>query len=218
MTTLNTNTKPRAECLLLSMLQAQDTPDVLVDGYGYRVDYGPNVTPQIHLVTKLKKCQCYLGTECPAVAAVAEYLKAGGQRAPDPAFDFWPWVPKACPICGAHAEPDSTLPITKEHGHGWKCTQSGSLCYWAARTVPLYVALKLRTHIIPPVRDDGQPYQPIVTPQEYEAALAEGVQKAREWVAEIKARQRPTGKIIYPGVTASDMRAARAQALECQRA
>src|SRR6185436_16356640 len=120
MTTLNTNTRasPRADSLLFTALQAQDTPSITVEGYGHRVNYGPNVRTQIHLVSKLKKCHCSLEKDCPAVTAVAEYLRVGGQRAPDPAFDFWPQVPETCPICGAHAEADSTLPITREHGQG----------------------------------------------------------------------------------------------------
>ena len=57
---------------------------VTVIGYFYGVDLGCCVKPQHHRVGKDRKCTCSLGADCPAVQAVADYLKAGGKRAPEP--------------------------------------------------------------------------------------------------------------------------------------
>src|SRR5262245_46726450 len=101
-------------------------PLVTVVQWAYRVDYGPGVRPQLHTVSKLRSCQRALGPDCPSVTAVGDYLKAGGERAADPPFDFWPWVPDPCPICGAptNAEPGLDSP---RHGLGWRCGFSGGL-------------------------------------------------------------------------------------------
>jgi len=66
---------------------------IMVVGYRYKVDFGPSVKPQVHLLDQQKHCSCELDTACPAIKAVAEYLCNGGLRAPAP-------LP-LCPICGA---------------------------------------------------------------------------------------------------------------------
>ncbi|MBN1936761.1 MAG: hypothetical protein JW934_19020 [Anaerolineae bacterium] len=82
-----------------------------------------------HVVGKDKRCHTCPddGTVCPAVYAVARYLKAGGPRAPSGA----PAPPRAksqllpaCPICGAPVEPDHALDRTGR-GPGWRCTAGG---------------------------------------------------------------------------------------------
>jgi hypothetical protein len=118
-------------------------PLVAVIQWAYRVDFGPGVRPQYHTVSKLKRCHCPLGADCPAVIAVSEYLKSGGERAADPPFDVWPWVPDPCPICGSHSEAEPGLD-SANHGLGWRCARTGSWCYWAARTVPLIVGAAQR--------------------------------------------------------------------------
>lgn len=63
---------------------------VRVVGYIYLVDFGPLTQPRFHIVNKRRRCSCPWKETCPAVEAVAEYLRNGGQRAPDPmpvAFD-----------------------------------------------------------------------------------------------------------------------------------
>src|SRR6185369_2614028 len=57
---------------------------VTVIGYFYAVDYGNGVNFGQHRVGKDRRCTCSLGTACPAIQAVVDYLKAGGKRAPDP--------------------------------------------------------------------------------------------------------------------------------------
>jgi hypothetical protein len=123
-------------------------PLVTVVQWAYRVDYGLGVRPQVHTVSKLRRCQCVLGPDCPAVATVGDYLKAGGERAADPPFDFWPWVPDLCPICGARAEAEPGL-NSSNHGLGWRCTCTGGWCYWAARTIPLMAGAALRSRVVP---------------------------------------------------------------------
>src|SRR5512139_786127 len=66
---------------------------IMVVGYRYKVDFGPAVRPQVHLVDQHQHCSCELDTTCPAVKAVAEYLLNGGKRAPE--------LLPPCPICGA---------------------------------------------------------------------------------------------------------------------
>ncbi len=61
---------------------------VMVLGSEYKVNFGPNVQPHFHIVNKQRQCCCELGKDCPAVDAVAEYLRNGGQRAPDPMPDL----------------------------------------------------------------------------------------------------------------------------------
>jgi len=90
---------------------------VMVVGYQYKVDFGPQVRPQIHIVNKQRACSCTLKADCPAVDAVAEYLRSGGQRAPDP-------MPP-CPICGSATVPykDWNGKYTREPG--WRCEEGG---------------------------------------------------------------------------------------------
>ena len=90
---------------------------VRVVGYTYLVDLGPSTQPRFHTVDKQHRCSCELGLECPAIEAVAEYLRHGGPRAPDP-------MP-ACPICGAETvhDRDWNGKYTKELG--WRCTDGG---------------------------------------------------------------------------------------------
>ena len=141
-------------------------PLVAVIQWAYRVDFGPGVRPQYHTVSKLKRCHCTLGADCPAVIAVSEYLKIGGERAPDPPFDVWPWVPDPCPICGSPAGAEASLDSAR-HGLGWQCASTGSWCYWAARTVPLIVGAAQRHTAVP------------LAPA---MALAKAVALARSWL------------------------------------
>jgi hypothetical protein len=52
-----------------------------ISGYYYAAELGPGSTPRAHRVGQDKCCTCNLGADCPAVQAVADYLKAGGERA-----------------------------------------------------------------------------------------------------------------------------------------
>jgi hypothetical protein len=110
---------------------------VIVAGYFYRVEFvdsvgsGSGVTSYTHLVGKDRRCLCYQGASCPAVAVVAAYLKAGGARAPDPPTGYFPVAPAACPVCGAETIYDPHL-SSKHRGAGWRCVNGGSLHYWEA--------------------------------------------------------------------------------------
>ena len=80
---------------------------------------------QTHVVGKDRRCHT-CNDECTAVAEVARYLKAGGQRAPDivptRARTSSPLPP--CPICGAAVVVDHVLDRLK-YGPGWRCSEGG---------------------------------------------------------------------------------------------
>lgn len=89
-------------------------------GY-YLVAFPKEVHPRHHFVRKDKTCACELGADCPAVQAVADYLKSGGQRAADvPAHHL---IPKACPVCGGAVKfaPRLCSPV---RGAGWACLEA----------------------------------------------------------------------------------------------
>ena len=90
---------------------------VMVVEYRYKVDFGPSVKPRVHLVDKQRRCSCELDAVCPAIEAVAEYLRSGGQRAPDP-------MPP-CPICGAETVRDRKWDGKYTKELGWRCTAGG---------------------------------------------------------------------------------------------
>ena len=71
-----------------------------------------------HYVRKDRTCTCELGGGCPAVEAVSDYLKAGGQRAPDvPETSL---IPVDCPECGGQVRFEPRLCSTAR-GAGWVC-------------------------------------------------------------------------------------------------
>lgn len=133
---------------------------VSVSGYFYAVDLGPRVQPQHHRVGKDKRCTCSLGADCPAVIAVAGYLKAGGERAPDPPAGFYPVAPQACPVCGAQAYYVPGL-NSKRRGAGWACAKGSQAHYWEAHTRALRQNLAKNPWIFPPVvAPDGHVLDP----------------------------------------------------------
>ncbi len=99
---------------------------IMVVGYRYKVDFGPSVKPQVHLVDKQLRCSCELGITCLAIEAVAEYLRNGGQQAPDP-------MP-LCPICGAETFRDRNWDNKYTKELGWRCTVGGLTHFLQART------------------------------------------------------------------------------------
>jgi hypothetical protein len=92
-------------------------------GY-YLVQYPPPVVPRNHIVTKDRRCACLAGKDCPAVEDVREYLKRGGQRAPDPKPGSI--IPAHCPVCGGTVtfEPCLCSPM---RGAGWVCQAAARL-------------------------------------------------------------------------------------------
>jgi len=86
-------------------------------GY-YLVRFPAPICPPNHLVRKDRTCACPLGAECPAVTAVVNYLRQGGERAPDvPAQRL---IPEACPVCGGPVRFEPRL-CSRTRGAGWVC-------------------------------------------------------------------------------------------------
>ena len=90
---------------------------IRIVGYIYLVDCGPTIQPRFHTVNNQLRCSYKLGAECPAVEPVTEYLRNGGQRAPDP-------MPP-CPICGAEVVRDQEWDGKYTKELGWRCTAGG---------------------------------------------------------------------------------------------
>jgi hypothetical protein len=107
---------------------------IRVVGYFYLVDFGPATQPRFHTVDKQRRCSCELGEGCPAIEAVAEYLRHGGQRAPNPML--------SCPICGAEIVRDRYWngKYTKELG--WRCTAGGISHFLQAKAERIKQALR----------------------------------------------------------------------------
>ena len=105
---------------------------VTIEGYFYRVDFGPEVSPRFHAVDRDQRCTCPQGESCPAVLAVIEYLAAGGEPPPEPPRGYYPVAPARCPICGAVAVFDLKLG-SRVRGAGWRCSKGGAAHYWADR-------------------------------------------------------------------------------------
>jgi hypothetical protein len=128
--------------------------------YFYRVAFPQDIRPQTHWVGKDKRCTCGLGADCPAVVAVANYLKAGGERAPDLPAGFYPVAPQACPICGAATYYVPNL-SSKRRGVGWACVKGGKAHYWKAHVIALSQAFAENPWVYPPVvAADGQVLYP----------------------------------------------------------
>ena len=130
---------------------------ICIAGYFYVVDLGPEVQPRAHHVGKNKRCLCTLGADCPAVSAVADHLRRGGERTPEPPLGYHILAPETCPICGALAYFDAKL-STRHNGAGWGCSKKGSAHYWQERSRFLAQALAANPWRFPPVvvRDGKQ--------------------------------------------------------------
>jgi hypothetical protein len=107
---------------------------IMVVGYRYKVDFGPSVKPQVHLVDQQKHCSCELDTACPAIKAVAEYLRNGGKRAPE--------LLPPCPICGAETFHDRDWDNQYTHELGWRCTAGGLTHFLQAKTEKIKEAFR----------------------------------------------------------------------------
>jgi hypothetical protein len=148
---------PVTECRTKSPLEEILAATVVtIAGYFYRVDFcnGDEIKgslhKSIHRVSKEKCCSCYRGVDCPAVKAVAAYLKEGGERAPDPPPGFFPVAPSACPICGKDTIYDPPLD-SREGGAGWRCIAAGSRHYWEAHVSVLKQNFAANPWHFPPV-------------------------------------------------------------------
>ncbi len=132
------------------------TAVVTITGYFYSVDFSnsddleASLRTMTHRVSKEKRCTCYRGASCPAVAAVAAYLKAGGEHTPDPPPGYYPVAPAACPICGAETMYDPCLD-SRQRGAGWRCISGGSRHYWEAHVLVLKQKFAANPWHFPPV-------------------------------------------------------------------
>ena len=107
---------------------------IRVIGYTYLVDFGPSTQPRFHTVNKQRSCSCSLKVTCPAIEAVAEYLRNGGQRAPDPMPPY--------PICGAETVRDRKWDGKYTKEFGWRCTAGGLRHFLEAKAERIKEALR----------------------------------------------------------------------------
>jgi len=132
-----------------SIAETLELAKVSVTGYHYRVDFGLGVIPRIHHVAKDKTCSCDLVKNCPAIHAVAAYLKAGGERAADPPPGYFVTKPARCPQCGAPTHVDTRL-SSSIRGIGWTCEKLGSVHYWNTRGDILRENFRVQPWLFPP--------------------------------------------------------------------
>ena len=95
----------------------------------YRVDFGPGVHPQLHIVSHDMYCSCALEMDCAAMVAVKIYLRDGGEPAKTPYPGYFPAAPHFCPVCGARACYEPRL-SSHHRGIGWHCSKQGASHYW----------------------------------------------------------------------------------------
>jgi hypothetical protein len=134
------------EAMQLALAEAT----IVVSDYFYAVDLGPSVRPQHHRVGKNAECTCFLAERCPAVDAVRAYLKAGGDRVPDPPPGYYPVHPAKCPICGAETAREPQL-SSKRRGAGWRCLKGGTAHYWQKMGQVLAEKYAAKLWLTPPV-------------------------------------------------------------------
>jgi hypothetical protein len=115
---------------------------VMDDHYHYRIDFGPDVQPRVHIVSWDLACACSQAEDCPAVTAVKKYLKDGGQAADIPRSGYWPTIPRTCPVCGARVRYNPQL-SSKHRGLGWTCVNDKAH-YWTHQGQVLAQACKGR--------------------------------------------------------------------------
>ncbi len=150
-----------------------DTTVVQVAGYTYKVDFGPGVQPRFHTVLKTGCCVCTLGADCPAVEAVRDYRKAGGEQAPEPPAGYCATAPQKCPLCGAKAY--ATGLIHPQKGLEWACSVNS----WHYRQQ--HLKLVLQAHPPSPWR-----FPPVVVREGRQVNAWQGAQ--------------PGDSVLYPGV------------------
>ncbi len=106
------------------------------------MDFGPSVKPRDRLVDKQRRCSCELGALLQAIEAVAEYLRSGGQRAPDP-------MPP-CLICGVEIVCDRMWDGKYTKELGWHCTAGCLTHFLQAKAERIREALVFLQPYFPP--------------------------------------------------------------------
>ena len=115
---------------------------IRVIGYTYLVDFGPSTQPRFHTVNKQRICSCPLKETCPAIEAVAEYLRNGGQRAPDPMPPCPTLRSAQCGVCGAETVRDRKWDGKYTKEIGWRCTAGGLRNFLEAKAEWIKEALR----------------------------------------------------------------------------
>ena len=115
--------------------------------YYYRVDFGPDVRPQYHIVSYDLFCTCALEQDCPAVEAVKLYLREGGEPTSMPRPGYFLTVPHVCPVCGAKAYYHPQL-SSHYRGIGWSCEKGGNSHYWQHEIAVLQAAFTEKWKIL----------------------------------------------------------------------
>jgi hypothetical protein len=118
---------PEVKHILIDVLK--EAIIVVIHEYFYRIDFGPGVHPQLHIVSHDLYCTCALEADCPSVVAVKVYLRDGGKPAKTPDPGYFPAAPIFCPVCGARACYAPEL-SSRHRGIGWKCSKFGGSHYW----------------------------------------------------------------------------------------
>jgi len=112
----------------------------VVHEFFYQVDFGPDVRPQVHIVSHDLYCTCALEADCPAVTAVKVHLQRGlCEPAKMPRPGYFPTAPHRCPVCGARAGYNPRL-SSPWRGAGWSCAQGGVSHYWQHQATALQAA------------------------------------------------------------------------------
>lgn len=120
--------------------------NIVIQGSTYLVDLGVGQAPRYHRVNKTRQCSCG-AKECEAVAAVREYLCAGGQRAPD-VHGLPP-----CPICGSEVTRDRVWDGRYTGEPGWRCTRGGLLHFLQDKAQRIQQNFEQHPWLIPPAPD-----------------------------------------------------------------
>jgi hypothetical protein len=115
---------------------------IRVIGYAYLVDFGSSTQPRFHTVNKQRSCSCPLKETCPAIEAVAEYLRNGGQRAPDPMPPCPTLRSAQCGVCGAETVRDRKWDGKYTKEFGWRCTAGGLRHFLEAKAERIKEALR----------------------------------------------------------------------------
>jgi hypothetical protein len=130
---------PEIRMILIGLLK-EAIVVVMNNKYHYRVNFGPDVQPKVHIVSWDLVCTCPLEIDCVAVVAVKKHLKDGGQVADTPQPGFWPTIPHKCPVCGGMVHYNPQL-SSKHRGLGWTC-ENDKAHYWTHQGQVLAQAFK----------------------------------------------------------------------------
>jgi hypothetical protein len=146
---------------------------VTTKGSYYYVLLGEN--SKMHIVDKQKMCSCGQ-PDCPALGAVRDYLKSGGERTAD-----GPFLPCRCPICGDEIVPDHNLNGAYTKEPGWQCKSGGKHHFYQAKTAKIKENFAKNPWLFKPI------------PEVYEGLRRDDVMSAEECVDALRKEFLATG-------------------------